>query len=173
MAREVGGFKIMARRLATAEDEPFVRSLLSQVIIQELGADGWPEALRVSLVEQQYRARRQGIRAAFPEASEEILMLESVPVGWAVIDRGETEIRLVDFVVLASHRGRGIGASRLRELLEEADRSGKATRLSVVATSPAVRLYERMGFQCTGGDGVRLFMERPKGQSAGLPPSAG
>jgi [ribosomal protein S18]-alanine N-acetyltransferase len=51
-------------------------------------------------------------------------------------------------------RGRGIGGLLLRALLSEAGRRGIArVSLSVELDNPALRLYERLGFEKTGREG--------------------
>jgi GNAT superfamily N-acetyltransferase len=51
-------------------------------------------------------------------------------------------------------RGRGIGGLLLRELLSEAGRQGIAqVSLSVELDNPALRLYERLGFEKIGREG--------------------
>jgi hypothetical protein len=47
--------------------------------------------------------------------------------------------------------------------MAEADGRGVPIQLSVERTSPARRLYARLGFLEIGGDDVRVAMERPPG----------
>ena len=151
----------MVYRRALPEDEPFIRSLLHDVVCDELGAGAWPPELRSSIVEMQYRARRQGIRSNYPDAQEEILLLDREAVGWTVIDRRPAEVLLVEIAVARQFRGRGLATRRIHELIAEADKACKPLRLSVLGTNPAQRLYARMGFRDTGSDSVRVYMERP------------
>jgi len=145
------------------DDAAFVRLLVMETVMDELGAASWPEALRGPLLEVQYQARMKGLRDNFPDASPEILRVDGEAAGWLVIARREAEIRLVDIAVSHSYRGRGLASRRIQELLAEADSVNKPVRLSVGVMNPAVRLYERLGFQRTGGDPVRHFMEwRPR-----------
>jgi hypothetical protein len=56
----------ISRRPLTADDEPFIKRLIDELVADELGARPWPDAARVPLLDIQYRARRQGFRDAFP-----------------------------------------------------------------------------------------------------------
>jgi hypothetical protein len=44
-------------------------------------------------------------------------------------------------------------------LQAEAERTARLLRLSVVRTSAAARLYDKLGFRVTGGDEIRYAME--------------
>ena len=151
----------IARRPVSKEDEGFVRQLIMQMVMDELGAAMWPEAVRGPLLEMQYRARQEGIRSNWADAEQEIVLVEGRPVGWVVIARRQDAIHLVEIAVVSEHRGRGLGTARIQEVLEESDRTGKPVRLSVATTNPANRLYQRLGFHRAGGDEVRHHMERP------------
>jgi len=47
----------------------------------------------------------------------------------------------------------------LKDLLKEAAAASKPVKLHVLSNSPALRLYERLGFSPIGGDGVYLEMK--------------
>ena len=59
----------------------------------------------------------------------------------------------------AEHCTRGIGTTLLHGLQSEAAAAGKPLRLHVERFNPALRLYERLGFQQIEDRGVYLFME--------------
>ena len=64
--------------------------------------------------------------------------------GRGVIDPSIPELAIA---VLPDHVGRGIGTIALRELLAAARPEHRAVALKVRQSSPAVRLYERLGFR--------------------------
>lgn len=155
----------VTRRPATTEDEPFLRRLITATVAEELQAHLWPQAQRESLLQLQYTVRRQGVRANYPNAVQEIILLDDAPAGYMVVARSTDEILLVDIAVLGEHRGSGVGTAVLRELCAESDGTGKSVNLSVNVTNRAIRLYERLGFERTGGDEVQhLMRRRPAGQ---------
>jgi len=47
----------------------------------------------------------------------------------------------------------------LRSLIEEASRARKPLRIHVEQFNPALRLYQRLGFQTKGTNGVYFLME--------------
>ncbi len=151
----------MTRRPAVAEDEAFIRALITRTVSDELLADAWPEAMRGPLLEMQYRARMAGTRASFPEAEQEIILAGGEAAGWLVTARGEAGITLVDIAVIPQRRGKGLATAAIRELLAESERSGKRVDLHVTLTNPAIRLYERLGFRKTASDEIRQQMVWP------------
>jgi ribosomal protein S18 acetylase RimI-like enzyme len=107
----------------------------------------------------QFTAQQRYYRTVYAEADCRIILVDGVPVGQMYVERQPTVIVLMGFAVLAEQRGRGIGATALRMLLDEAARDGKPVRLHVEQTNPARRLYERLGFRWIADEGVHWLME--------------
>ena len=60
---------------------------------------------------------------------------------------------------MPDYRGGGRGAGLLRDLQDEACESGKALTIYVEKFNPARRLYDRLGFQEKGDEGIYLLMK--------------
>lgn len=56
----------------------------------------------------------------------------------------------ISIALLPEHRRKGLGASLLTTMLDQARNRYPSVSLSVVKDSPAVRLYQRLGFQVVG-----------------------
>lgn len=140
-------------------DGPFLLEVYAGTRREELEALPWPAAMRQVFVRMQFNAQQQGYRAAFPRAQFAIILMGDQAVGRIILNRDETEIRLVDIAVLPAHRDRGIGTALMRDLLREAAAAKKPLRLSVLKGQRAFQLYQRLGFKKTGEDGVRDQME--------------
>ena len=76
-----------------------------------------------------------------------------------LVDRRPEDIRVVDVSLTPEYRGKGIGTMFLRELLNEAEASGKSVSIHVEHFNPAMRLYERLGFRRIDTHGVYHLME--------------
>lgn len=163
----------LALRPAAPEDEPFLRELLTATVADQLAAWAWDGKMRETLLRMQVDARRTGYRQQYPDADESIVLVDGQPAGYLIVLRREDSIRLVDIAIAAPCRNRGLGARLIRELLEESDRSGKPVRLQVALHSPALRLYQRLGFVPTGGNDVVLELERAPHPAAKGPPAPG
>ena len=76
--------------------------------------------------------------------------------GFAFVDEGTPELTIA---VVPSRRGRGIGHELLTGLIEQARAQGYgAISLSVEKDSPAVKLYQRYGFERVGETPAALVM---------------
>ena len=53
-------------------DEPFLRSLITETIALELGADNWPEPVRDQLLSLQFANRRHRPQISFPEGTNSL-----------------------------------------------------------------------------------------------------
>jgi ribosomal protein S18 acetylase RimI-like enzyme len=143
-----------------AIDEPFIRRLVTDTLALEFGAAAWPELLRSQVLELQYATRRQGPRANFPEGESRVILIDGEPAGWMFTAEFDDHIHVAEIMVLPEHRGKGAGSAVLQQMLDAAARDRKAVRLHVnVLNAGAIRLYQRLGFQRTGGNEVQHDME--------------
>lgn len=157
----------VTRRPESPQDDAFLRRLISETVTQELGAAAWPQPMRDHLVGLQEKVRRQTIRSTYPDAESQIIVVDGVEAGWVVVASLPGEMRLVEIMVLAEYRGKGVGSAVIREIMAVADHGGKKVRLGVNAMNPgAIRLYERLGFRRIGGDEIQHEMERAAPSSA-------
>ncbi len=141
------------------EDEPFLFEVYASTREEELNQTGWDLATRRAFLDLQFQAMRRGYRSMFPRGEFTIILLAGQPVGRQVMNRSETEIRLVDVALLPQHRGQGVGTRLLQDLLAEASSTDKTVCLHVLKGSRSARLYERLGFRRVGADGIYDRME--------------
>jgi len=78
--------------------------------------------------------------------------------GYGYVDDATPELAVA---VMPGHRGQGIGTRLLSALLDAAGESYDAVSLSVQADNPALRLYQRLGFEVVE-DGGRWFTMRKR-----------
>ncbi len=77
--------------------------------------------------------------------------------GYGYVDEATPELSLS---VWPGHRARGIGTRLLKAALAKAEQHFPAVSLSVNSVNPAVRLYERLGFERVDVQGSSLVMLR-------------
>ena len=142
-------------RPATADDEPFLLELYASTRIEELSTLGWDDNQKQAFIKMQFLARER----SHPRVDDRIIVLDGRAVGRMMVDRSGAAILLRDIALLPEHRNAGIGSRLLQDLLKEAAAAGKPVRLHVLATSPAVRFYERLGFFKTGSDDNGAYFE--------------
>jgi ribosomal protein S18 acetylase RimI-like enzyme len=76
-----------------------------------------------------------------------------------LVHRSDASITLVDITIAPELRGQGIGTRLLNELLAEAAGKQIPVLLKVTEGNPARRLYERLGFERLGSEGLHEQME--------------
>ena len=145
----------LSLREVTPDDEPFLLDVYASTRIQELEVTGWDDDQKRAFIGMQFLVRER----SFPRADNRIILLSGRPVGRILVDRNEAAILLSDIALLTEYRNAGIGSRLIHDLMREAASACKPIHLHVVASSPAVRLYERLGFFRSGADGVYLEMK--------------
>lgn len=108
----------------------------------EFAAAGWPAP-----VLEAFLAAQASLRERAHHGLESWVALEGeVPVGQLVVGSSPGQLELVELVVAASARGRGVGTVMLHTLLSRADSEGCVVRLHVDHGNRALELYRRHGF---------------------------
>jgi ribosomal protein S18 acetylase RimI-like enzyme len=141
-------------RIASAQDEPFVRRLFHAARARDFAAAGLPQAALDILLEQQFRAQAIGYAAQFPDAVSMVVLHRDDPVGRLMLLARDRSWHVIDIVLLPSARGQGIGTDLIEATARAAAESGaRELTLSVLFSNVgARRLYGRLGFTETGGD---------------------
>ena len=132
-------------------DEGFLYEVYASTRADELALTNWDEPTRRMFLQQQFNAMRVGYRSMFPTGEFMIIEMAGQPVGRMVLDRGATEIRVVDLALLPARQNQGIGTFLMRQVCANA---GKPVRLCVLKNNRARFWYERMGFIPIGERGV-------------------
>ena len=144
----------LSLREATAADDPFLLAVYASTRIDELEGLGWNDDQKQAFIKMQFLARER----VYPRGDNRIILLNGRPAGRMLVERSEATILLIDIALLTEYRNAGIGSRLIQDLMKEATAAGKSIQLHVVASSPAVRLYERLGFRSTGDEAAYLEM---------------
>jgi ribosomal protein S18 acetylase RimI-like enzyme len=121
----------------------------------------WDDTQKAVFLRQQFDAQDAWWQENYAAASFDVIVVDGEPAGRLYVHRGRSEIRIVDIALLPEHRGNGIGTRLLEDLLAEGDAEAKSVTIHVERMNPALRLYERLGFELAEDKGVYLFLERP------------
>lgn len=89
-----------------------------------------------------------------------IITANGSDVGWLHTTAKDGGLFVAQLFVDGPFQRQGIGTEVMRRLISGAARLNQAVRLAVVKINPAVRLYERLGFQTTHHDDRKFYMER-------------
>jgi ribosomal protein S18 acetylase RimI-like enzyme len=152
------------RRLSPA-DQQFLWEMLYQSLHVPAGSPPFPRDI-IHRPELAKYVRTWGRAGDMGLVAVEVGSGESVGAAWLRLltgdERGyghvDDETPELGMAVLSGHRGRGVGSDLLGRLLKSAGGVYRSVSLSVSADNPAVRLYERAGFERVRESGASLTM---------------
>jgi ribosomal protein S18 acetylase RimI-like enzyme len=129
-------------------EPPFPLDVVNRPEIARYAAD-WGRAGDLGFVALKNAESAERIGAAW------LRLLVGADRGYGHVDNETPELAMA---VLREHRGQGVGSALLTRLMGSAAAIYGAVSLSVSADNPALRLYERNGFEIVSGDGTSLIM---------------
>ena len=146
-------------RPVAADDYEFLVEVYGSTRAEELALVPWTPEQQQVFVRSQFAAQQDHYAKKYPAASHDIIMCDDRPVGRLYVARLDQEIRIIDITVLPAERNAGIGSYLIKRLLDEANRSGKVTRIYVEEFNPSLRLFERLGFSPSEQQGIHLLLQ--------------
>src|SRR5215207_11029600 len=114
----------------------------------------WSESDKQAFVQQQFTAQHAYYQQHYATASFQVVLRDDALIGRLYVDRGPTEIRIIEIALLPEYRGDGVGTHLLRDLLSEASEDGKVVTIHVERFNPALAWYTRLGFEPVEDRGV-------------------
>jgi ribosomal protein S18 acetylase RimI-like enzyme len=140
------------------DDRGFLRRLYGSTRQEELAAVDWIEEEKERFLDFQFAAQHDYYQEQFPDASFDLVLVAGEPVGRLYVDRRADEIRLIDIALLPDSRRRGIGGRLMSRVLDEGRAAGLPVQIHVEQNNPAMRLYDRLGFERVEEQGVYWLM---------------
>ena len=133
-------------RTMREDDLAFAASVYASTRTEELAVTGWPDEVKQAFLDQQHQAQHNHYQSHYPGAEWLVVERGGAPIGRLYLQEGASDIRLIDIALLPEHRGAGIGAAIIDDLLAWARALGKSVSLHVEPNNPVRRLYQRLGF---------------------------
>lgn len=146
-------------RPVTSEDESFLYQVYASTRADELARVPWNEAQREAFLKMQFAAQQLHYRTRSPDATHDIILLNSSPVGRLYVDRMDKGIHILDITILPEHRNKGAGITLIKRLMAEAANAGKSLTIYVESFNPSRHLFERLGFLKIEDDGINYLMK--------------
>src|SRR2546422_8925786 len=125
-------------RPATAADEIFLLKVYKSSRGDDLRELGWEEDRISEFLDMQYEAQQRFLESEYRRVIDQIVLLKEEPAGHLFVERRDHEIRCIDVALMPEYRNAGIGTRLLRQLQDEAQRSGKPLRLQIIRFSRAI-----------------------------------
>lgn len=150
-------------RPLTPADEPFLWEILYHALYVPAGQPPFPRGIVNEPKIRRYvegwgREDDYGLLALVegkPAGAVWLRLFAGEQRGYGYVDDRTPELSIA---ILPDYRGQGIGTMLISRLLETAQTQSAQISLSVSADNPAVRLYERVGFERVGSAGGSLTM---------------
>ena len=101
-----------------------------------------------------------GFREQWVLTQVRIITVNSFDVGWLQSTMQDDGLFVGQIFVDGPFQRKGIATEVMHRLIGEAARLNQAVLLAVVKINPALRLYERLGFQITREDDRKFYMKR-------------
>ena len=149
----------VALRVATQGDYFFLRNLYASTREEEMKQFPFDDLRKKDFLDQQFAAQYQHYQLHYPTCERNIIEVGGKPAGRLWIDEWKDQIRLVDIALMPEWRGRGLGETLVREVLDRGRAAGKPVTIHVEAYNPALRMYERLGFERVDTNGVYFLMK--------------
>jgi len=104
--------------------------------------------------------QRERFDKNFDPARVQIIEYEGRPIGYISLQHPGNEIFLAAIEIAPEFQNKGVGTYLVGKLLFDADERNLPVRLHVLKVNPGRRLYERLGFECTGETPTHYVMKR-------------
>ena len=159
MSSQSPGSSNITLRPVSADDYDFLVEVYGSTRAEEMALVPWTTEQQQAFIRSQFAAQQDHYAKKYPAASHDIIVSDNRPVGRLYVARLDQEIRIIDITVLPAERNAGIGSYLIKQLLDEAGRTGKITRIYVEEFNPSLRLFERLGFSPSEQNGIHLLMQ--------------
>jgi ribosomal protein S18 acetylase RimI-like enzyme len=144
-------------------DLPFLARLYASTRTDELAPVPWSAEEKAVFLESQFRLQHAHYQRHYVGADWLVIFRAGAAAGRLYLARWTREHRIVDIAFLPDHRRHGLGSALLRDLMNEAAAAGKDLTIHVEKMNPALRLYQRLGFETSEDKGVYDLMRWKRG----------
>ena len=135
-------------RLATESDFKFCKALYISSMKPLLGAlNSWNE-----------KNATAAFKSYFKIDEIRIILVDVCQAGWVQVSENTETINIDQIHLIDDYRCRGIGSQIIKNTMAEAVKKEKPVLLSLIRGNPAIKLYERLGFNPDGKDKTKFHM---------------
>lgn len=147
-------------------DDNFLFVLYSETRANELMLVPWDAEQKNDFLQHQFQSQHQHYTSKYKNASFQLIKLEDQPIGRLYTVELEDEIRIIDITILSEFREKKIGTKLIKEILEEADKKGKAVQIYLETYNRSVNLFTRLGFFQIADEGIYQLWQKPASKIA-------
>lgn len=144
----------------SAADLTFLFEIYRQTRMQELAATDWNNEQKNLFLQMQFDTQHRYYQQIYGNDDFLLILLRENPVGRLYIGHWPDEIRIIDISLLPQYQKKGIGTKILCRIIKQARQKEKLVSLHVEKNNPALRLYQRFGFELVADKGVYWQMQK-------------
>lgn len=142
------------------DDLEFVRDVYVASRWEELTVTGWPEPVKLQFLHDQHRMQHAQYTSLCEGAAWGIIEKDGQRAGRLYLLYRSQDLRIIDIALMPAYRNQGLGSGLLRSLQQMArDLNAAKASIHVERDNPARRLYDRLGFQLAGTNGLYYLLE--------------
>ena len=154
-------------------DLEFAAELYAETREEEVRPVDWPDEVKRAFLRSQFDAQWAHYSQHYHGAAFSIVERHGSRIGRLYIWHDQDDVRIVDIALCAEARDAGIGGALVREVMDEAARSGKSASIHVERNNRALGLYQRLGFERVADHGIYYLMKwSPPPAGSGQPNTA-
>ena len=141
------------------DDDAFLFAAYASSRAQEMAMVPWTDEQRTAFLRSQFNAQQGDYNKRFADAQHGVILADGMPAGISRLQETDSEITIIDLIVMPEYRRQGIGTYLLGDYCAMAKTAGKPLRVYVETFNPSLQLFERLGFSRVADDGVYHLLE--------------
>jgi ribosomal protein S18 acetylase RimI-like enzyme len=150
--------KITLRPVQESDNE-FLLKVYGSTREQEMAQVPWTAEQKQQFVRMQWEAQKNHYATQHPNATHEIICIETSDIGRLYLDPSGDNFHILDITLLPEHRNHGTGSFLLRQIMAEAKEAGKPVTIYVETFNPSLLLFQRLGFTAIQEQGFHLLLQ--------------
>lgn len=159
--------EVVSFRPAGSNDHDVLHQIYAAARADEMNlVDNWSEEQKRAFLRQQFEAQHSYYHSMYQDARFLLILLDQQVAGRLYLQTRAETIRIVDIALLPAFRNRGIGQAILQRLQEDAASAQLSVSIHVEQYNPALRLYQRLGFEITSREHPVYFLMEWKPQAS-------
>jgi len=141
------------------QDLDFLFELYSITRADEMALSGWSQADVQNFLFMQFNLQHAQYMKNYSNPSFDLIKLGDNTIGRLYVNRGNSEIRIIDIAILPDFRKRGVAKFLMNQIIQESMDVNKKITLHVEQNNPILAWYSNLGFKTISEIGIYYYME--------------
>lgn len=146
-------------RPISEKDSPLLFTIYCSAREEELATLDWTQQQKQAFLKMQFEMQHRYYKLHYKDARFELILKDNQVIGRLYTEYWQSQIRLIDIIILPNYRHQGIATQIIKRLQAEARASSRVLSLHVEKNNPALNLYSRLDFQQILDKDIHWFMQ--------------